>query len=387
MRQNSLIFGIVVLAFLITSCVKHYEPVIKSNDAVKYVVSGQVNMGDAVQHINISKTSPISKPGYLSVAGCQVNVVDDKGNSYSASDVGGGDYDLSIPESALVHGASFKVDIVTPDGVNIVSDFDYVNECPEVDSVYFVVKELPTTKPSVTIKGIQFYIDLNATQTASHFFRWEGIETWEYHSTWPIEWYYDGAVHHVYPPDYSKFVCWRTQSVKNIFTLSTEKLSSNEYHFLPLHYVDNATSARLVYGYSLLIRQLALSESAYSYWEKLRINSNEQGGLYEKQPLAIRGNLHNVTHPEQDVLGFFGVSEVKSKRIFVSNVAGLPIDYNPNCTPGEGMRGGFKEIDPADYPAYLDGDHEHFFMKLLSVECVDCLSLGGTTVKPSFWPY
>jgi len=386
MPQNKIIYIITLLTIVLTSCIKNYEPVIESNDAVKYVVSGQVSTGEQVQRINISITSPISKPKYIPVTNCTVTIVDDNGGTYSATDVNKGNYEVYIPENVLVKGRSFKVEIVTPDGVTIVSDFDQMQECPDVDTVYYIVQELPTPDPEKVTRGIQFYVDLKAENVSCRNFRWEGIETYEYHSTWPREWWYDGEIHHIFPADYSRFICWRTALVKNIFTLSTENLATNAYQRFPLHFVNNYASPRLVYGYSLLINQYALSEAAYAYWDKLRINSSEQGGLYEKQPLAIRGNMHNVTNPDQNVLGFFGASAVKSKRIFVSNVPNLPLEYNPHCRPNA-LRKGFADIDKRDYPAYIYGDAEGYSLASLDTECVDCLTLGGINVKPAFWPF
>jgi len=360
--------------------------VIKSSDAVKFVVMGQVVQGDSVQRINISMTSPVSEPKYIPVTGCTVTIKDDKGNIFITIDQQDGNYECMIPGSALKVGTSFKVEILTPGGVNIESDFDQIFDCPEVDTVYYLLEDQATRDPAVFIHGIRFYVDLNAGNSGSHFFRWEPVETYEYHMTWPIEWYYDGVVHHVTPPDYSRFVCWKTSLVKNIYTLSTENLTENKYRLFPLHYVDNYSTSRLVYGYSLLLRQYALSGAAYDYWDKMRTNINVEGGLYEKQPLAIKGNLHNITNPDQEVLGFFGAAAMKSKRIFVSNVPDLPIIFDPDCSPGEPMRGGFKEVRPEEYPFYLYGNATGYQMRQIQAFCVDCLTLGGKNVKPDFWP-
>jgi len=254
-----------------------------------------------------------------------------------------------------------------------------------VDSVYYIRKDLPTNITGQVISGIQFYVDLDGGNINSRFFRWEAIETWEYHVDYPREWYYDGSVHHISPPDYSRKVCWATQLVKNIYTLSTEDLVQNKYDRLFLHFVDNHTS-RLKYGYSLLINQFALSEAAYSYWDQMRINSSEQGGLYEKQPLSISGNLHNNTNPDQKVLGFFSASSVESKRIFIRNVENLELDFPTFCTPGV-LRKGLIEISPEDYPAFLMGNDKGYWNVQLANECVDCLSIGGINIKPDFWPY
>ena len=212
-------------------------------------------------------------------------------------------------------------------------------------------------------------------------------ETWETHAVdYPREWYYDGTVHHIYPPDYSRMVCWSTEKVKDIYTLSTENLDENRYEKYPLNFVSNLTS-KLLYGYSLLVNQISLSEEAYAYWDQMRINSTEQGGLYEKQPLSITGNLHNAVDPDQEVLGYFSASSVRSKRnFFVQDVENLEILFGA-IAPRAYLSTDFREISPSDYPAFLMGDEDTYYEILLSSDCVDCLIYGGTNIKPGFWPY
>jgi len=52
-------------------------------------------------------------------------------------------------------------------------------KCPEVDSVYYLRKDIFTDIPGEVAKGIQFYVDLDGGDINSHYFRWELIETWE----------------------------------------------------------------------------------------------------------------------------------------------------------------------------------------------------------------
>ena len=370
---------------MLPSCIIPYEPHIDNKDINKYVVSGQVTDQNGYQTVTVSKASPVGNPEYIPVSHCYIRIFDDKGNEFEMQESEEGVYKSRIDTYYLSPGTSFKLEILTPDGTSIVSDFDRMNECPDVDSVYYLRKDILTDEPGVGSKGIQFYVDLDGENVETRFFRWEAIETWEYHATYPMEWYYDGSVHHIFPPDYSRQVCWSTQLVKNIYTLSTENLAENRYDMISLHFVDNRTS-RLLYGYSLLINQYAMSEEAYSYWDQMRINSTEHGGLYDKQPLIIKGNLHNNTNPDQEVLGFFSASSVKSKRIFIKNVENLELDVPAYCNPTV-PRYGFRELTPSDYPTFLMGDKEGYWMVFLNMECVDCLSMGGTNIKPDFWPY
>ncbi|MGB8490426.1 MAG: DUF4249 domain-containing protein [Bacteroidales bacterium] len=374
-----------VFFIFIPSCIIPYEPVIAIRDINKYVVSGQVTDNNEIQTVSVSRASPISDPAHIEVTGCYISIFDDKGNQFEMQEAEPGIYHTRIDKSYLTPGTSFKVDIMTPDGINIESDFDKMSECPEIDTIYFIRKEIPPDLSGRTVQGLQFYIDLDAGNLTSHFFRWEAIETWEYHVPFAKQWYYDGAVHHISPPDSSGMVCWSTETVKNIYTLSTEGLTENRYSMLPLHFVDNY-SPRLMYGYSLLINQIALSEAAYSFWDQLRINNSEQGGLYEKQPLSIAGNLHNNTNPDQEVLGFFGASSVKSRRIFISHIDDIEIHQINYCKQDTLLYGGLRAIFPSEYPAFLVGNETTYSLIRLSQCCVECMALGGKNIKPDFWP-
>jgi hypothetical protein len=246
------------------------------------------------------------------------------------------------------------------------------------------VEDMLTTDPQKINKVMQFYVDLKAEGDYSRFYKWDVTETWEYHAALPAQYYYDGTTHEIIPPDSSKMVCWTTSLVKNVFTLSTQSLSQNEYRKFPLHFIDGYTP-RLGYLYSILVSQYALSEGAYNYWERLRINSNEQGGLYEKQPLAIKGNVVNMTNPDNDVLGYFYTASQSGRRYFYKDVEGIELDFYNFCSPSELGKFGWREFSPWEYPVFFYYN-ETGHLRVLNHECYDCTRLGGTLIKPEFWP-
>jgi hypothetical protein len=127
------------------------------------------------------------------------------------------------------------------------------------------------------------------------------------------------------------------------------------------------------------MNQYALSEPAYKYWNNLRINSNENVGLYEIQPVQIKGNLRSTTNSELVVLGFFGATSVRTKRIFVQNVPNLDLFY-PQCDLLDLQP---RELGPKiiKYLIVVDGRIYH-----IEDACVECNIFGGLTVKPDFWP-
>ncbi|MFH1936738.1 MAG: DUF4249 family protein, partial [Bacteroidota bacterium] len=273
----------------------------------------------------------------------------------------------------------------TPDGEELESGFDMMPKGPPLDAVYYSIEDLPINNAGVFVTGMQFYVNLNAEGDFSQFYKWDIIETWEYNAAHALEYYYDGTMNEVDPPDSSNYVCWKTNLVKNVFTISTKSLGQNIYNRYPLQFVDGYRSSRLGILYSILVRQLALSEGAYNYWEQLRINSNEQGGLYEKQPFAIKGNLLNMSYPEKDVLGYFYAVSESSRRYFYQDIEGIELDFTNYCYEDKLGRMGWKEFFKWEYPVYYFYN-EVGALRILNRECIDCRLLGGTTVKPGFWP-
>jgi len=372
------------LPLLMVSCIKSFEPSIDASDEAKIVISAVITNGGGLQTVKVSTTSPVRKPEYIPLDECVVKVVNTQGQEFELPAQGEGVYQGMIAPEYLLPGAVFKLKMTAPDGDLIESVWDTLHACPPIDSVYFAIEKIEGLTSHQDRQGIQFYLNFNGAGSGSHYYRWDVIETWEYHAEYPLEWWYDGTVHHVTPPDYSRNVCWRTLKVPNVFSLTTTNLTANGINAFRLHYVDNTTS-RLAYGYSLLVRQFAISEATFIYYDQLRVNSEQEGGLYQKQPISVAGNIRNITHPDKDVLGYFEVNGENAKRIFVHDVDGLPLDFYNYCSPSP-LRRGLWEISRSEYPAYLMGDAERYYLVVLNKECVDCTVLGGTTVKPDFWP-
>ena len=365
---------LIVLIFILIafSCIEPYSPDLGESAADRYVIFGQLTSQEGFQTVDISLASDVSVPEYKPFLDCQVSINDDKGNSFDLQETGGGKYRVWMSSADLQPGTSFQLHIITPSGVLIESEYDKMPECPDIDSVYYTLEASPPENPAKDLPGIMMYLDLNAENSDSHYFRWDLTETWERHSIYPVEWWYDHEVHHTLPPDYSLMTCWNTEHVNKILTLTTENFARNEYKRFPLFYLGNNTS-RLSVKYSLNITQYAMSRAGYDYWDQLRTSSSAADGLYQKQPLPVRGNLNIISGPEREILGTFNAVSFKQKRIFVDDVPGLELDYEKHCSPPHILdRNGFESSRGADSILY--------FLVINGVplpvdgSCVNCLS-------------
>lgn len=374
------------IALLFYACVKPFTPALDDNAVNKYVVQGMVGSIEGWQNVQVSRTSTIALAEYIPVNSCAISIVDDAGNSFELSQFDEGLYRVWMDESDLVAGRSYKVIISTPTGDILESDFDKMPQGPdEVGDVYFELASIQTDDPERILYGIQFFTDFSADEDDGNYYRWQCTETYEYRSPYPLQFYYDGSVNEVSPPDSSKMVCYKTNGIEDVFTLATINLATKEYPAFPLNFVQN-TSDRLEILYSLLVEQYAISLDAYNYYDKLRINLQQSGGLYTSQPLAVKGNLMNTSNEENEVLGFFQASSVAQKRVFVeAPVEGLTLEYFGGCTVNT-LLFGFVEISPTEYPAYLFAADGNWTMAVMTKNCVDCTLAGGVTLKPDYWP-
>lgn len=375
MHRYKILILISILFF--NSCIEEFKPALDKQEINKYVINGKITNQEGYHVVYISKSSEIDNPQKNPVSNCDVKIKDDQGNIFQLSEYEKGEYKAFIEKSYLKTGNAIKIEIITPEGDLIQSEYDTLTNCPEISDFYYSIEERLTSDPENDLPTIQFYIDYNGSNSNARFIKWNLEETWEYHSEYPLKWYYDGIIHMLEEPDYSKQICWTHRFIPENFILSTENITENIYFKFPLHSIPN-TSNKLAIGYSLLIKQYALSKSAYIYYEKLNSNIINDGGLYESQPQQIKGNLLNVTNPDETVLGYFEVSGIQTKRIYFEPIIDFPLNMTDICEP-----------TPV-YIAFLKGAYCYIWISddvyFLDDHCVDCTVLGGTTEKPEYWP-
>jgi hypothetical protein len=179
------------------------------------------------------------------------------------------------------------------------------------------------------------------------------------------------------------YYCWQTAGIKNIFTASTKYSVRNRITRFPLNYVSNETD-RLKVKYSLLVKQYCLGDDAYYFWDQMRKQQQEGGGLYETQPSQLRANVYNINDPDELVLGNFSIASTLEKRIFVDVHREILFPHE-EC---EMLTITSLDQMPVYYydPVYLysyspTGGFPYGHAK----RCLDCTLFGGSNYKPLFW--
>lgn len=371
-----------LLGFLCGSCVIPYEPELDGSQEA-LVISGMITDRPGLHEVTISRSSSYRLPEFQGLESCIVTVTNQDGDVIVYSDAGEGIYEADVPDDFLDVGDAASLYVMTPGQIEYQSAYDTILACPDLDSIYWELGTLETPDPEFNRPGIQFYLDMSGEDSDSRNMIWRVQETWEY-------WASLFGTHIAYSrgnwQEFSTnkiFRCWKSYPLDQIFTGTTRNLSKNELLRVPLNFVSNETD-RLSVTYSLHVQQQSLSLKAYEYWQRMNDQAAESGGMYEKQPASIVGNIYNVYNPDDVVLGYFYASQVMERDIFVQNnnlfdfwIPQISCEYQAMSTL-------WRNPD-VKYPVYIYVPGNFNPNLWGPAECFDCRLQGGDTIRPLIW--
>ena len=364
------------------SCVEPYQPEISEIQDL-LVVNGRITDQPGEHMVEVSRSSPYNEPDFIPVNGCVVRVEDETGQGVIYSEYRPGVYRADLDESFLGVNKAYKLYVYTQEGEEYQSDYDSLLACPQVDSLYYSTESKETDNPNNTYYGLQFYVDVKGKKDESRNFLWKLEESYEYHAPYFIQYYWnEDSLQEFDPPIDSLSICYRTQSIPELYTASTRYLVGNELNKYPLNFVPGRT-LKLKIKYSLMVSQHSLSNDAFIYWEKINSLMTETGGLYEKQPAGSDGNIININDQEEQVLGYFYASQEMEKWTIVRERFNF-FFYDYSCVMDTVVN--FDELGGSYYMISLDQDEEvgppYGYANRF---CFDCRERGGSLEPPDYW--
>ncbi|MDO9580275.1 MAG: DUF4249 domain-containing protein [Bacteroidales bacterium] len=367
-------FILFLYLLLINSCITEFIPKIDEEKEL-IVVQGLLTDQGAPVIIKLSTSMPLGQENEAKpLIGCYVTITDDMGNSFYLSETLAGTY---LMLSHGIAGRYYTLHIKTNESRN---NFTYesfpmkMNPVPQIDSLYYEKRIIRERVEYIEgIEECQIYLDTHDSENNCKFYRWDYSETWMLRLL----------------ADVPNQTCWILNNSKNIYINSTAAIREDRIKRHPVTYISNVTD-RLKIKYSILVNKYSLNEDEYNYWEKLQKLTEQVGGLYDIIPSAIPSNIMCIENPGEKVLGYFSVSAISSKRIFIEDkFEGIIDDYadcvsdtligGPNYIEGLGISK-WTLFDFAAIP--WSSPRIRIFTETRG--CADC-TVRGTTIKPSFW--
>ena len=368
----------ILIMFSFVACKEKYDIKVSSVSQSSLVVDGNLNISGGSTAIHLSRTVPIRDTVKLNTEPAAVVNVEGKDNTLAVlTETTSGTY---IGNLNLAIGNEYRLRIKTKDGKLYLSDYVIAKQNPPIDSISWI-----RTKDGVTI-----YANTHDPQNNTWYYRWNYEETYEFHSHYASGWKYVEATNEVVPRLASEFVyiCWRTNISNDILLGSSAKLNSDIISEFPIMFIPN-NSEKLSVRYSIFVKQYSLSKEAFEYLQLMKKNTESIGSIFGVLPTEINGNIHCISDPSEQVIGYLTASPEREQRIFIDR-NDLPgwfylMECQQQLIPNnpDSLRLAFPMLIPID--AIFAGTPKPQAYYASDPDCVDCTHRGGTTSKPSFW--
>jgi hypothetical protein len=381
----------VVLGFILLvpiACIDPF-PVTSIVNSDHLVIEGIITNEMKNQRVYVSHTSSLDTRAFVPEEGAQVTVEKGSGETITLTETRPGIYETGI--FAGVIGEKYKLKVRTAAGRDYTSSEVTMKAVPPIDNVY--AKFLKDDKKKG--RGIQIYLDTEDANDKTTFYRWDCVETYEIQTPFPSNYDWLGGNNVVFR-DHSISNCWATDTIRNILLTNTSGLESDKVVEYPLRFIPEH-DYRFGVRYSVLVRQFALGQEGYSFWNNLRIVNETQGSLSDVQPGSVTGNVASVNDDSETVLGYFDASAVSEKRVFF-NYQDFEDDGYQRPTFRSGCFGYVPDkVAEREIGTYMERNQEKMliwetlgstpdpiFFLMMPKPCCDCSDLG-TTEKPPFW--
>jgi len=382
--------AVYLLMLCLFCCKKPYNPPVIASTNSYLVVEGIINSGNDSTTIKLSKTVNLNSAITLNpLLGAIVTVESDQNNSFQLIDFhDNGTY--AAPALNLVATQKYRLNITTPDGHHYLSDYVAVKNTPPIDSIGYTIKD----------GAVQLYLNTHDASNNTRYYRWDYREDWIFHAKYRSEYMLNTATSTIVPRPLSQqiYYCYANDLSSHLLLNSTAKLVKDVVYQTPLTNVP-LNSEKLELTYSIYVKQYALTPDAYQFYLNMQKNTEQLGSIFDAQPSQLAGNIHNVTNPNEPVIGYISVTNSQSK-IFYLTSAIVPSGTNPtypyDCEQDTALyrnKQGYNDVQNVliDQPI-TDLPTDALFTPMgviygflySSIDCTDC-TLRGTLQKPPFW--
>ena len=400
MKIKSLI--IFLLTGLLCTCIDPYNIEFRKSETL-LVVDALLTDEENSYYVSLSRTNAIQSEDPSMVTGASVSISEINGISVILQESSPGIYKTDSLTFKGRIGNSYTLSIVTPEGNAYESEACLMYPVDQIERIYYDKDQEIQNNGTEIRNGIRIFID-SETTGGSSFVRWIYNESWKILVPDPKKYDYLNDSTIIEAP--VKHICWGNNTSDEIIIQSTAAGSENKIEKESILFIDSENSNRFLIRYSIEVKQLSLSQKEFGFWDQMRQINNAGGDIFDKQPFPVTGNIRNINNPDEPVLGYFQVSAVNRKRIYINRdeIAKLeipvymyecsrivlgPDDYPPPLVPGGGMS--FDKIYRMySGPVYsfiepiYDQTGELKKLVFSKNECADCTKTGDLS-KPYFW--
>lgn len=232
--------------------------------------------------------------------------------------------DYLTPETFKAEIGSFYVlEIKTTENKIYRSIPQTVLPTPPIDSIFLDFKVLPSLDPVVPASGVEVSASWTDPVEEENFYFWRINGIYRIHTP---DRSFEGFCCPYDPLDGGSTICWIVEKnvLGNKLAFSDQRVNGQSITFPVglikddgLRFGDRILSPddKL---YHVEVEQYGIPKEAFEFNEKVATLGEINGEIFDPPPLSVRGNIFNITDPEEVVIGYFGAYSVQRAGKFLN---------------------------------------------------------------------
>lgn len=349
--------------------------------------------------------------------GARVRVLADDGREFAFTETRDGIYN-SDEVFALQMGIEYRLEIMTRDGNEYLSDAVQVQGKASIENVY--------TERAVSetgADGVAIFVDGDPIEGNTENYRYGYEETYKVIAPLWASQEFKLTNYTLCPEsDYTlevvdrevqNRVCYNTIDSNTVIQTSTLNSATNNVERFMVRFIGKDNFI-ITHRYSILVKQFVQSQESYTFYETLRKFSSSESLFSQIQPGELLANISRIDGNGEDILGWVEAVSVAEQRIFFDFEdifpeeefplypfncqllsvperilwcpRGAPEQIFDGCPPGaiEGIVGNFYTYYAGDEPELAPNSTCPGPYVVTTNICGDCRLLGDN-VEPEFW--
>ena len=319
MRIASLI--LIFILGVVTSCVDPLELDIDKEVNI-LIVEASISTQPGPHYVRLTRSAKYGSifDGFVRpVLSAKVTIRDSDGKNYELiEDKSNQSIYYTGSEFVAEVGKSYTLLIRTPNGIDYTSLPERIVEAPVIQEVS-AVYESTSIGQGVDRTGLNLYVTYQDDPDEQNFFMWKTFGTYKI-ETYPENYLArdpNGGPAIIPAPKDCCRDCWVNERGGNkIRIFSDNNVNGSLVTELATFVEDDGV--RFTEKYLARIEMHTLTREAYQFLELLNQQLSISGDIFDPPPATLRGNIINLTNPDENVIGYFRASDVRVDSIFLT---------------------------------------------------------------------
>ncbi len=243
-----------------------------------------------------------------SIPGADVRILEESGSAIVLKEIQKGMYQTPASFQGQV-GKKYRLKIMTPDGLDIASSWQVLSAPTELKTL----NSKYVNAGKVEDMYFEMQASLQDTRGSDDYYFIKRQDFIQFLTTCPTP----PAPPAPVPICYSK--CWQAVQNTQPILMDDAFLDGREIK-VPLAAIpyDDFTE------WFVQLEVYHVDKATHQYWKRQEDQRTLGGGIFDKVPAQIIGNLTCLNNPDRQVLGYFMVAGKTKKRVLVDRYNGIP---------------------------------------------------------------